>query len=68
MKHTGACKSLHKRSYLTIIMVHARTMLLNQNNIRNTEANNHHNLNIELSFHKYETIFDKILKIFTIVL
>ena len=68
MKHTGACKSLHKRSYLTIIMVHARTMLLNQNNIRNTEANNHHNLNIELSFHKNENIFDEILKVSTIIL
>ena len=63
MKHTGACKSLHKRSYLTIIMVHARTMLLNQNNIRNTEANNHHNLNIELSFHKIEYMFYEMFKV-----
>lgn len=51
MKHTGACKSEHKRSYPTIIMVHAR-MLLYQNSIRNTEASNHYKLNIELSCHK----------------
>ena len=54
MKHTGACKSEHKRSYPTIIMVHARTMLLYQNSIRNTEASNHYKLNIELSCHKYQ--------------
>ena len=68
MKHTGACKSLHKRSYLTIIMVHARTMLLNQNNIRNTEANNHHNLNIELSFHEIEYMFYEMFKVSNIAL
>ena len=63
MKYNGACKSLHKRSYLTIIMVHARTMLLNQNNIRNTEANNHHKLNIELSFHRNEQLFYRMIKV-----
>ena len=68
MKHTGACKSLHKRSYLTIIMVHARTMLLNQNNIRNTEANNHRNLNIELSFHKIKYMFYEMFKVSNIAL
>ena len=68
MKHTGACKSLHKRSYLTIIMVHARTMLLNQNNIRNTEANNHHKSNVELSFHKNEYIFYQMLEVSRIIM
>ena len=68
MKHTGACKSLHKRSYLTIIMVHARTMLLNQNNIKNTEANNHFNLNIELSFHEIKYMFYEKFKVSNIAL
>ena len=49
MKYNGACKSLHKRSYLTIIMVHARSMLLYQDSIKNTEASNHHKLNIKIS-------------------
>ena len=52
MKYNGACKSLHKRSYLTIIMVHARSMLLYQDSIKNTEASNHHKLNIKISFQK----------------
>ena len=52
MKYNGACKSLHKRSYLTIIMVHARSMLLYQDSIKNTEASNHHKLNIKVSFQK----------------
>ena len=52
MKYNGACKSLHKRSYLTIIMVHARSMLLYQDSIKNTEASNHHKLNIGISFQK----------------
>ena len=52
MKYNGACKSLHKRSYLTIIMVHARSMLLYQDSIKNTEASNHHKLNIKTSFQK----------------
>ena len=50
MKYNGACKSLHKRSYLTIIMVHARSMLLYQDSIKNTEASNHHILNIGRAF------------------
>ena len=52
MKYNGACKSLHKRSYLTIIIVHARSMLLYQDSIKNTEASNHHKLNFGLSFQK----------------
>ena len=58
MKYNGACKSLHKRSYLTIIMVHARSMLLYQDSIKNTEASNHQKLNIRIFFQKTNSYFE----------